>query len=151
MDQMQRMCNNVGEIQKKIVLQDQIVKHTTHSLPILTHMQICEALDMVVGPNHRELYDKFEKKKNLEFKAYCEDTRNSNCVPQLSSRILRLFKYSMEKEKGILPFNFNRDHCFHGAMSSEELFNVGNYYDKFLLKRQETFMINKAYFSEALL
>lgn len=101
---MQRMCNNVGEIQKKIVLQDQIVRFTTHSLPILTHMQICEALEKVVGPDYREQYDKFEKAKNLELQSFNLDPRNFSCVKPLSSRIQRFFKYSLEKGKGILPF-----------------------------------------------
>ena len=60
-----------------------------------------------------------------------------------------MFRYSVEKGKGILPFRFNRD--FRGEMSEEEVFLMGNQYDKYLLNRQETLMINKAYFSEALL
>ena len=70
-------------------------KYIHQSLPILTHLQICEALDRVVGDlNLAKLID-FERSKNREIHAYTSNS-DLDSIICLNERLPAYLKYMKE-------------------------------------------------------
>jgi len=78
------------------------------SLPILTHLQICEALDRVVGDLDRGKLIDFERSKNSEIQAYTalSDIDNLVCM---NERLPHYLTYMTDQDMGCFPLVFGQD------------------------------------------
>lgn len=77
-------------------------------MPILIHLQICEALDKVVGESFPRQLLSYEKTKNKIIREYI-DTADVRCIKAMNEKLPVFIKYMYDSELGSLPFVYGDD------------------------------------------
>ena len=95
------------------------------SLPILIHIQTCEALEKVLGAEFRKTLIDFERFKINELYAY-NQTATVDCVRIMHERLQSFLKWMYKEDKGVIPCTFGED--IRPNMEDEEAIYINNSY-----------------------
>lgn len=74
---------NMDEVLKNMGDTVHHAKFLSESLPIMVHLQICEGLDKVIGPDYRESLQSFEMKKLDELHEYATRRADPSCIKMI--------------------------------------------------------------------
>ena len=107
-----------------IKLMDMDVIHLKHfverELPLLTHLQLCEGLNVVHGHFLDELKE-FELSKLTEINTYNERFRGVECdIGDFSQRIRMYSAFMQDVNKGVAPFKFGERNDYWPNMAINE-------------------------------
>ena len=75
---------------------------------MLTHFQICEALDKVLGKHYLTPLMEFEKKKSIELFEY-NKTSNPSCIKIMNEKLAAYLRWVVLNEHGCIPVVFGED------------------------------------------
>ena len=78
------------------------------SLPVLIHLQICEAFENIVGTEFRKQLIDFERFKVNELYPYVQ-TASIDCVRIMDERCQSFLKFFHKNDKGVIPCTFGED------------------------------------------
>ena len=96
----------------------QIQSFLTKGLPVLIHLQICEALERTVGEDYRrKIYD-YEVDKTTEIGKYIKTKCSNKCLKIMHEKLQTYMRFLTEHGKGTMSFTYGED--VHSEMTVEE-------------------------------
>lgn len=116
------------------------------SLPVLIHMQICEALDSCMGHDYQDEIIQYERAKVKELHGYAS-VADPGCIQALHLRLMSFLEFMFNKDRGCLTLAFGED--LRPNMMVEELEFINKSDDVGLDKRFEKNKARQASLQEA--
>jgi hypothetical protein len=91
-----KINGNMDALMKDIGVGRNLTLFCSQSLPLLIHLQICEALKKVVGPEFTKGLAEFEQFKINEIDQYIKTKSSGACFKLMHDRLLVLNKFFVE-------------------------------------------------------
>lgn len=144
---MKSLAGNVEDLVSQQPVLQQHSAFLSETLPVLLHLTVCEALDRVVGADHKRAVVDFERQKMDDLHEFLGQKGGAKSVEAMIRRVEALAKLYHQQGQGVLPFVYAKDASVQMAASG--VAHSDYKHMKTLKKRYEELMAEELAFKEA--